>query len=172
MAVVSSEESIIRERKMPSFHGLDFIRMFYKKSYAQPENLLSYHDAENSLVFQKNRRISEITCLLTPILQGGIALFAVFTTEFTSSWKIVRNRKEPVALPDSEQRLRFPEKSLILRNNLSPFHGTIHDRMISEKSHDSSSELMSIKCVRFICYIFRKIEYFMFQINVYSLCRV
>ena len=172
MSVINFKKSIIQGTNLPSCHGLDLIRMIYKKSYAQPENLLSCDETENIVGFPINRRIPEKICPLTLILQGGIALFAVFATEFTLSWKIVRNGKKPVALPDSEQRLRFPEKSLILRNNLSPFHGTIQDRMISGKSHNLNSDLMSSNCVVFICYVLKESEYSMFQINVYYLCRV
>ena len=150
MVLINSGKSIIQGNNLSSFHGLNLIRMIYKKSHAQPENLLSCHGTENIVGFPINRRIPEKICPLTLILQGGIALFAVFATEFTLSWKIVRNGKKPVALPDSEQRLRFPDKSLILRTNLLSFHGMVRDRMISKKSHDLSSELMSSRYIGII----------------------
>lgn len=150
MSVINFKKSIIQGTNLLSCHGLNLIRMIYKKSHAQPENLLSCHGTENIVGFPINRRIPEKICPLTLILQGGIALFAVFATEFTLSWKIVRNGKKPVALPDSEQRLRFPDKSLILRTNLLSFHGMVRDRMISKKSYDLSSELMSSRYIGII----------------------
>jgi len=172
MALINSGELIFRERNLSPFHGLDFIRMIYKKSHDQPENLSYCHETKNSFVFPKNRRISKIIRSLTLILQGGIAFFAIFSTMFRFSRKIVRNGNKSVILPDLRRRLGFPRKSFISRNNLSPLHDTIHNRMISEKSHDLSYGLMSSRCVGIICYVLRKIKYSMFQINVYQLCRV
>jgi len=100
MAMINPEKSIIREKKLSPFHRLDFIRMIYKKSHAQPENLPSCHEMGKSFVFPKNRRISEITCPLTLILQGGIAYFSIFSGRFMISRKIALNEKKSIVLPD------------------------------------------------------------------------
>jgi len=100
MALINPEKSIIREKKLSPFHRLDFIRMNYKKSHAQPENMPFCHEMGKSFVFPKNRRISEKICPLTLILQGGIACFAIFSARFTISRKIARNEKKSIALPD------------------------------------------------------------------------
>ena len=169
MALINSEESIIRERNLSPFHGLNPIRMIYKKSHKQPDNLSPYHEIKKSFVFPENRHISGKICHLTPILQGGIALFAIFSTRFRFSQKITRNRKKSFALPYLGKDLGFLEKSLICSRDLMCFYDMIHNRMFPEKSHDSNSELMSSGYVEFIYYVLRKIEYFIFQINVYSL---
>ncbi len=172
MAFIKFEKPSIREKNLPSYHGLDFIRGFQGKSHAQPKNLPSCHEMGKSFVFPNNRCVSEKVCFLALILQGGIAYFAIFSTMFTMSRKIARNEKKYVALPDLKRDFCFPKKSFISRNNLSPFHDTIHNCMFSEKSHDLSYGLMSSRCVGIICYVLRKIKYSMFQINVYQLCRV
>lgn len=167
MALISSEKSIIREKKLSPFHGLDLIQVIYKKSHAQPKILSSCHEIEDILGFPKNRCISEVIRSLTLILQGGIAFFAIFSTELRFFRKITRNEKKSVALPDLKRDLDFPEKSLICLINSICFHEIIHGRIFSDKSHDLSYELMSINCVGFICYNLREVEYSMFQINVY-----
>jgi len=172
MAVMNPGKSIIRRKNLLPFHRLDFIRMIYKKSHTQANNLSSCHEMENNCVSLRNRTILEIICHLTPILQGGIAFFAVFRAMFRFSRNIARIKNKSVALPDLRRDSGFPKKSLILRTNLSSFHGVVRDRMISGKPYDSNCELMSSRCVGFICYVLRKIEYFVSQINVYYLCRV
>lgn len=141
--------------------------MIYKKSHDQPENLSFYHERGNIWVFPKNQRISGNICLLNLILQGGIVFFAVFSSKFVISQKIARNEKKSVSLPDLKQDLGFSEKSLIFTNDLMWFYEGIHDRMFSNKSNILIFELMSIKCVKIIYYILRKIEYSKFRINVY-----
>ena len=150
MAVINFGKSIICENKWLSFHGLNLIRMIYKKSHAQAKMLLSCHEKEKFCVSCKNRSVLKITCLLTPILQGGIALFAVFLIKCRLYQEIARNGKKYVVLPDLGKDLGLSGKSLIFKNNLSPFHGMVYNRMLSEKTHDLSSELMSINCVGFI----------------------
>ena len=113
IALKSSEKSIIREKKLSSFHRLAFIKMIYKKSHAQPEILSSCHGVENILGFPKNRRIPEIIRSLTLILQGGIAYFAVFSIRFRISRKIARNEKKSIALPDLKRHSGFSGKSII-----------------------------------------------------------
>ncbi len=167
MALINHKILIIRGLNLLSFHGLDFIRVFQEKSYAQAKYLSSYHETRNSFVYSENRRIPKKNCLLTPILQGGIAFFAIFSTMFRFFQKTARNGKESIVLPDLRQDSGFPRKSLILRTNLSPFHEMVRNRMFLGKSHDSSSELMSSRYVGNICYILRIVEYSMFQINVY-----
>jgi len=107
MALISSEKSIIREKKLSSFHRLGFIKMIYKKLHAQPEILSSCHELENILGFPKNRRIPEIIRSLTLILQGGIAYFLVFSIRFRISRKIARNEKKSIALPDLKRDSGF-----------------------------------------------------------------
>jgi len=166
MVSISSEKSIIPGKNLSPFHGLDFIRMIHEKSHAQAENLASCHEMGKSFVFLRNRRIPEKIRFLTLILQGGIAYFAIFLTRFRFSQEIARNEKKSVVLPDLRRDLGFPKKSLILRNNLSPFHEMLFNRMISKKSHDSSFELMYSKCVGIICYVLRKFKYSMLRIIV------
>ena len=134
MVLIISEKSIIREKKISSFHRLGFIKMIYKKSHAQPEILSSCHEVENILCFPKNRRIPEIIRSLTLILQGGIAYFLVFSIRFRISLKIARNEKKSITLPDLKRDSGFSEKSIIWPNNLMCFHGTVRNRMFSEKS--------------------------------------
>jgi len=122
---------------------------------------------ENILGFPKNRCIPEIICSLILILQGGIAFFAIFSTEFRISRKIARNGKNLVTLPDLKRDSGFPEKSLIYKKNLTCFHEIIHDRMFSERSQDFSFELMSIKYVGFIYHELEKIKNLGFWINLY-----
>jgi len=172
MALINSGKSIIRERNLSPFHGLNPIRMIYKKSYAQTDNLSPCHEIRKSFVFPENRHISGIICHLTPILQGGIALFAIFSIKCRFYQEIAQNGKESFTLPDVNQDLGFIKKSLIYKKDSMCFHEMVYNRMFSEKSHDSNSELMSSICVGFIYYVLRKIVYSMFQINVYSLCRV
>ena len=167
MALINSDESLIRERNLWSFYRLNFIRMIYKKTHTQSENLSSCHEKENNCVFPRNRSVSEIICHLTLILQGGIAFFAVFSPGFRFSLIIVRNGKQSIVLPDLGKDSGFPDKSLISQNDLMPFHRMNHDRMFYNKSHILNSDLMSSKCVVFICYVSKKNEYSMFQINVY-----
>ena len=155
MAFINPKKSIIRETNLSPFHKVELIRMFSEKSYAHPGNLSSCHETGNIVDFPTNRRIPEKTCPLSLILQGGIAFFAVFSSGFRFSSIIARNEKESVALSDVKWDSGFPQKSLILRNNLLPFYGMARDRMFSEKSHDSSFELISSRCVRFNCYIFK-----------------
>jgi len=150
MALINSGKSIIRERNLSSFCGPDSINMICNKSHAQPEILSSCHEIENIGVFPQNRTILNIICLLTPILQGGIAFFAIFSTRLRFSSKFAQNEKESVVLPDSEEDLGFPGKSLIFKNNLSSFREVIRNRMISGKSHSLSSDLMSSRCVGII----------------------
>lgn len=172
MALINSEELIIRKRNLSPFHGLNPIRMIYKESHTQPGNLSSCHEIKKPFVFLKNRHISRIICHLTLILQGGIALFAIFSTRFRFSQEIAQNGKESVALPYLGKDLGFSKISFISRNNLLSFHEMACDRMFSGKSHNLNSELMSSRCVGYFHYVLRKIEYFIFQINVYCLCRV
>jgi len=172
MAFIKLEKSTIRGINLSSYHRLDFIRMIYKKTHTQPENLSSCHEMENNCVFLRNRYISEKICHLTLILQGGIAYFAIFSLRLGFSSKIARNEKESVTLSGLKKDLGFSDKSLISQNDLMPFHGMDHNRMFYNKSHNLNSDLMSSNCVVFIYYVLRKIECFMFQINVYSLCRV
>ena len=146
--------------------------MIYNKSHTQAENLPSCHEMENNCVFPRKRTIPEKICLLTPILQGGIALFAIFSIKCRLYQEIARNGKKHVALPDSGKDLGSSEKSLISRNNLLSFYEMVYNRMLSEKSHDLNFNSMSINCVGFIYYGLRKIEYFIFYLNVYSLRRV
>ena len=167
MTLITPEKSIIRERRLPSFHGLNSIRIFTAKSYGQAKILSSCHGTRNSFVFPKNRRIPEIICLFTPILQGGIAFFAVFAVAFRFFRKIARNGNKSVVLLDLKKDMGFPRKSLISRNNLLPFYKMVCSRIFFDKSHDSNSELMSSRGVGIIRYVLRKIGYSRFQINVY-----
>jgi len=122
---------------------------------------------ENILGFPKNRHIPEIIRSLTLILQGGIAYFAVFSIRFRISLKIARNEKKSIALPDLKRDSGFSEKSIIWPNNLTCFHGTVRNRMFSEKSLILNRELMSSKCVEFICYKLKKLDNLAFRFNVY-----
>jgi len=167
MTLINYKNSIIRGKNLSAFHRLGFISIIYKKSHAQTETLPSCHEVGNIKVFPKNRPISEKICHLTLILQGGIAFFAIFSTQFGFSRKTARNERKSVALPDVNQDLGFPKKSIIWSNNSMWFHEMVRGRIFPKKSHDSNSELMSIKCVGFICQILRKVDYSMFQINVY-----
>lgn len=152
MALINHKILIIRGINLSSFYGLNSIWVFQEISHVQPENLSSCHGTRNIQVFYRNRIVSEIICLLTPILQGGIALFAIFQATFRFFQKTARNGKESVVLPYLRKIRIFQEKSLISRNNLSSFYEMICDRMFSEKSHDSSCGLMSSRCVGNICH--------------------
>ncbi len=172
MALINSGKLIIRERNLSSFHRSSSIRIFSDKSHIHPEILPSCHEIGKIGVFGENRRIPEKICLLTPILQGGIAFFAVFSLGLRFSPKTARNGNKSVVLPDLRKRLGFSRKSLISQNDLMSSYGMNHDRMFYNKLHDLNFDLMSSKCVGFICYVLKKSEYSMFQINVYYLCRV
>ena len=141
--------------------------MIHEKSHAQPEILASCHEEENNCVFPKNRTIPEKICLLTLILQGGIAFFAIFSLRCRISPKIARNEKESVTLPDLKKDLGFSDKSLISQNDLMSFHGMDHGRMFYNKSHNSNSDLMSSNYVVYIYCVLRKADYSMLKINIY-----
>ena len=160
MALMNPEKSMIRRKNLLPFHRLDFIRMIYNKSHTQAENLPSCHEGENNCVFPRKCTIPENICHLTPILQGGIAFFAVFSIKCRLCQEIARNGKKYVALPDSGKDLGLSEKSLISRNNLLLFHEMIHNRMLSEKSHDLNFNSMSINYVGFIFLLSIKIALF------------
>lgn len=167
MALINQEKSIIQGIDLPSYYRLDFIRMICKKSHDQAENLSSYHETGNIVDFPTNRRIPEKICPPTPILQGGIAFFAVFQVVFRFFRKPARIENKSVTLPDLRRDSGFSKISFILKTNLPSFHGMIRDRRILGKSHDLSCGLMSSSCVGFIYYILKKIDYSMFQINVH-----
>jgi len=101
------------------------------------------------------------------ILQGGIAYFLVFSIRFRISREIARNEKKSILLPDSKRHSGFSEKSIIWPNNLTCFYGTVRNRMFSEKSLILNRELMSSKCVEFICYKLKKLHNLAFRFNVY-----
>lgn len=114
MALISSEKLIIRERNLLPFHGLNLIHMIYKKSYTQPDNLSSCYEKRNTLGFPRNRRISGNICLLTLILQGEIALFAIFSTIFRFSQKIARNGNKSALLSGLRHSLGICRKIVYL----------------------------------------------------------
>ena len=125
------------------------------------------HEMGKSFVFPKNRRIPEIIRSLTLILQGGIAFFAIFSTISTISWKIARNEKKSITLPDLKRDSGFSEKSIIWPNNLTCFHEMVHNRIFSGKSNILNRELMSSKCVEFIFYKLKIMKNLGFRIIVY-----
>lgn len=114
MALMNPEKTIIRRRNLLPFHRLDFIRMIYNKSHTQAKNLPSCHEMENNCVFPRKRTIPEKTCLLTPILQGGIAFFAIFSRRFAFSHKTARNGNKSALLSGLRHSLDICRKIVYL----------------------------------------------------------
>lgn len=167
MVSIDSKKSIIKGNNLLSFYRLNFIWVFHNKSHVQHRNLPSCHEMGNIGVLHENRPISEKISFLTLILQGGIAFFVIFSLRCRISGKITRNEKESVVLPDLKKDFGFSDKSLIYLNDLMCFHGMVRNHMFLGKSYNLNSDLMSSNCIVFIYYILRKIDYSMFQINVY-----
>lgn len=162
MILINSGNLVIQEGNLLRFHGLNLIRMIYKKLHNQPDNLSSCYEGGNVLGFQKNRTIPEKICLLTPILQGEIGFFAVFSSRFRFFQEIARNRKESIALPDFRQGVDISEKIAYFKKRTTSFHEMVYIHVFFEKLIISMIKLMSIKCVGFICHKLRKVDYFIF----------